>query len=572
MPQFLQSRNDFPVQVTLSEKAPSWGLSRWAGQGLRFIPPDDEEFTLRGGKQRLVYTGRRRSHRFTILGDTAFEYDCILNREPESNVVTLLMEGAENFDFFRQPDFVKDPFLKGSYAVYKKETLTGEGTGKLCHIHRPRIIDSRGRRCWGSLSVAGSELRITIPETFLSGAEYPVIVDPTIGTTTVGSQYLWDNNEPDEPLVPLAFEYMLAVNRFLVTETINGSLTAYIYTNGHDPDAAGRPVLYSDNGGRPLTRRSRNEGLIDFRVTGTMPKGWRSGTFASNGGIAAGSYIWFGVFAEYWWYARFDYGAKCYRNWWDAYDSIPDTYPMYDASDFLDFKLSMYFIYTSAQNYTRTLTQGVTLTDTPRLTGAYKRSAAQTVTGTAALSRLAVFPRQCLETVYNAGVLRAMPVIIRFVLEYVRGVTDMDARRGLLRNCGGTVRAGSEAKRSQGLYREARERVKGADVTAFPALFFRGVPERAELTDSKTHWGAYVRGLREETAGMAEAARRGDYRRVQRDTVRGGAGLLRYLFICIRLLTLGYVRDFILRRFLRAREEIVIKSKVTTELTIDGRV
>jgi hypothetical protein len=60
------------------------------------------------------------------------------------------MEGAENFDFFRQPDFVKDPFLKGSYAVYKRETLAGEGTGKLRHIHRPQIIDSRERRRWGS--------------------------------------------------------------------------------------------------------------------------------------------------------------------------------------------------------------------------------------------------------------------------------------------------------------------------------------------------------------------------------------------------------------------------------------
>ena len=86
---------------------------------------------LRLNKQRLVYKGRRRSHRFTILGDNAFEYDCILKKEPESNVVTLLMDGAESFDFLRQPDFVPDPFLKGSYAVYKKETLIGEWFGKI---------------------------------------------------------------------------------------------------------------------------------------------------------------------------------------------------------------------------------------------------------------------------------------------------------------------------------------------------------------------------------------------------------------------------------------------------------
>jgi hypothetical protein len=80
------------------------------------------------------------------------------------NHYTLHMDGADNFDFFRQPDFVQEPFLKGSYAVYKKETLIGEGTGKLCHIHRPEIIDACGRRCWGELAVVGNELRITIPE------------------------------------------------------------------------------------------------------------------------------------------------------------------------------------------------------------------------------------------------------------------------------------------------------------------------------------------------------------------------------------------------------------------------
>ena len=152
---FCQSLRDFPCPVTLGKNVPSFGLHRYK-QGLRFAPNDDEGFTLRGDRRQLLYKGRRRSHRFTILGDTFFEYDCILEREPESNVISLRMEGAENFDFFRQPDFVKEPFLQGSYAVYKKETLVGEGTGKLCHIHRPEIIDARGRRCWGNCRLSAT--------------------------------------------------------------------------------------------------------------------------------------------------------------------------------------------------------------------------------------------------------------------------------------------------------------------------------------------------------------------------------------------------------------------------------
>jgi hypothetical protein len=91
--QFLQSPADFPLTVSMGEKQPSWGLSRWAGAGLRFVPPDDEGFTLRGDTRRLVYKGRRRSHRFTILGDAAFEYDCILNREPEATSLPCSWKG-----------------------------------------------------------------------------------------------------------------------------------------------------------------------------------------------------------------------------------------------------------------------------------------------------------------------------------------------------------------------------------------------------------------------------------------------------------------------------------------------
>jgi hypothetical protein len=74
--------------VELGQNLPSWELRRWGGSGLRFVPPEDEGFTLRGDKRRLVYKGRRRSHRFTILGDTAFEYDCILEKEPENSAIS----------------------------------------------------------------------------------------------------------------------------------------------------------------------------------------------------------------------------------------------------------------------------------------------------------------------------------------------------------------------------------------------------------------------------------------------------------------------------------------------------
>jgi len=422
---FRQSVRDFPCSVELGKSSPSFGIHRYS-QGLRFVPSDDEGFSLRGDNRRLVYKGRRRSHRFTILGDGSFEYDCILNKEPDSNVVSLRMEGAERFDFYWQPDFVPDPFLKGSFAVYKKETLLGEGTGKLCHIQRPLIIDSLGRQVWGELAVVGNELRITIPEYWLAEAEYPVIVDPTVGTTAVGSQNKWVQ-DPGEPPETLMFEETIPVNRFLVPETINGMCTAYVYTNEDERYAGGHPVLYSDNGNMPLTKRSTNEGFIDLRIESGKPVGWRSGAFSSNGSIASGSYIWFGVFCKHYWFPRFDYGVKCYNDWWADYNTIPNTYPIYNVNNFENFKLSMYFDYTSGQHYVRTITQGVTLTDKPAFPVLFSRRLADTAKTECKTNSSRLFFLILSETV------QAKDVITRGLLLFVRIVSGLFARDYLLK-------------------------------------------------------------------------------------------------------------------------------------------
>jgi hypothetical protein len=437
---FRQSLRDFPCPVALGEKIPSFELHRF-NKPLRFVPSDDEGFTLRDDTQRLVYKGRRRSYRFTILGDTAFEYDCILEKEPESNVISLRMEGAENFDFFRQPDFVTDPFLKGSYAVYKKDTLLGEGTGKLCHIHKPEIIDARGRRCWGELSVVGNELHITIPEGWLSEAAYPVVVDPTVGTSTVGSQYLWDN-DPPEPMIQLMYEGSIPVNRFLVSETINGLCTAYMYSYVDNyGENGGRPVLYSDSGNSPLTRKSINEGFADFTVNGSKPKGWRTAIFNSNGSIASGSYIWFGVFADFFWETRFDYGGKCYSgDWYDKGDSIPNTYPHYNINWFTDFRLSMYFTYTSGQNYQRTLTQGVSSSDSQRKTIGYKRIPAQTVNVSATASSLFLFICKIIDEVVLTDTIRHLRNFIRWIKDNAKIKSEVKAGHLQLIKIGDTVK------------------------------------------------------------------------------------------------------------------------------------
>jgi hypothetical protein len=148
----------------------------------------------------------------------------------------------------------------------------------------------------------------------------------------------------------------------------------------------------------------------------------------------------------------------------------------------------------------------------------------------------------------------------------------MNKGRGLARNCSETIKAGSETRRSQGFYRKAQEGVGGTDVTAFPVLFFRALPETLRLTDSKTQWAAYIRGLRVEAANMAETRHGGEYYRKQTETVQAVGIPFRSLLIFVRLVTMSLIRDFLLRRFLKSNEELVLKSPVCREITLESTI
>ncbi len=570
---FRQSLRDFPCSVELGKNSPSWGLSRWKGNsGLKFVPRDDEGFSLQGDKRRLVYKGRKRSHRFTILGDNSFEYDCILLREPESNVITLRMEGAENFDFFRQPDFVPDEIFKGSYAVYKKETLVGEGTGKLCHIHRPEIIDARGRRCWGELAVVGSELRITIPEWWLSEAKYPVVVDPTIGTTTVGSQYrasfINQRGTTDSCLIGA-----LAVNRYLLPEVFNGNATAYTYVSSRTYMPQCKPVLYSDNGAaKPAIRRSSNEGNIDTYMSGGMQEEWRSTTFSTNTNIQSGNYVWFGLSAVMFVF-MFDYGSTMYYYTYDNYAAnLPDNFPFFSDQRYYDYKMSAYFTYSNAQNYVRTLTQGVTLTDIRTLTGYYKRGITQNAKVIETRQVSVGIIRKITQTVKITDFVLKFPMFIRSIFEQIILNEIFTHKRELKRKCADTAVFSSDLKRGQLFLKVLVDSLKAFDESNFTVLFIREIKETSGITDVLKSIREYIKVLQDVAGNIAETIRKGEYFRTERDTVQAGGSALRHLFIFLRILTVSFVRDYIIRRFLVAREELSLKSVITREIVLESKI
>jgi hypothetical protein len=645
--------------VSLEDKQPAWGLSRWNGAGIRFRPDREDGFVLRGDRRQLLYKGRKRSHRFTILGDNSFEYDCILNKEPDSNIIIFRLDGAEQFNFFRQPDFLNDPLLAGSYAVYKKETSPGEGTGKLCHIHRPEIIDAAGRRAWGNLFVNRDRLYIAIPEGWLSEARYPVVVDPIIGCTTVGGQYDkyyigeedyaelldeaaaegWTNAKLQAELQTrktVITKYGEALfNKYSIAETLQGRYKAFVYAGEleYEPYACVAPLLFSDSGDTPNIHLSDKEYALNiYKQNATV--GWKSVNFEVPDRIEANTNFWFGIYVHSIG-INFDYGVECFdiyggvnmvsvkndaQNGLDVHkhltdiqyniesykESFDDEEYIRDMRNFLywqynnvhplrdsryDLKLSIYFQNISAA-YTRTITQGVKLSDSGKRAHGMVRQLTQIIN----ISQLTGKAHNAVrETNQNAGISdranwekgiyrfivnllgatetnKAVRTLARLINTSVTAFFDLGHRRDVSRDITDTVNQADTVNRSRGLFAFLQSYLGITDTRGYSSIWRRTVPDAAHATTDNRHTGNYQRELSDALDGTAETNNRADYIRIERDTGDVIGEVQRMLHVVIRIITGGAVRDYIIRRFLKSNEEMVVKSPVCREITIESRI
>lgn len=161
------------------------------------------------GKQIIYKTPEYEVHQYEIdagdIGeDGGLEFEWVLPKKPKTNVLTATIQ-TKGLNFYYQPPLTQEEIdegadrpenVVGSYAVYHK-TKGGLNSsrgheykaGKAFHIYRPKITDDNGSEIWGELNIdeAKGELTVTVDQTFLDNASYPVIVDPTFGYTSIGT-------------------------------------------------------------------------------------------------------------------------------------------------------------------------------------------------------------------------------------------------------------------------------------------------------------------------------------------------------------------------------------------------
>lgn len=191
---------------------PQLKIMRWDNEvnlSLRFLVdsiPGVQSETLSNGV--IEYTKGQYKVRFYDKPDASeeggYEFEIEIPKKPPINSLTFSIN-TKNLDYFYQPALTQEEINRGdtrpdnvvgSYAVYhnrKGGMYDAKGKeykcGKAFHIYRPHITDANGNSIWAELNIDinAETLTITVDQTWLDTAVYPIVVDPTFGFISAGN-------------------------------------------------------------------------------------------------------------------------------------------------------------------------------------------------------------------------------------------------------------------------------------------------------------------------------------------------------------------------------------------------
>ncbi len=187
---------------------------------IKMLPWDDEAHfsvqlihtelsaTMESDREKIIWKGTNlEAHFFDVNGFDegigSFEFEIVLPHKPSTNLINFSIQ-SQGLRFLFQPPLTageiadgheRPDSVVGSYAVYytKKGDFTRSGgqnykAGKVCHIFRPTAFDSSPvpNEVVCDLNITGNTMTITVSQTFLDNAIYPVHVDPTFGYEVIG--------------------------------------------------------------------------------------------------------------------------------------------------------------------------------------------------------------------------------------------------------------------------------------------------------------------------------------------------------------------------------------------------
>ncbi|HOT62932.1 MAG TPA: hypothetical protein PLU93_08720 [Treponemataceae bacterium] len=552
-----QSAHDVPCRVRFAGNDALMSLSRWGGEAsLAFAPGDTHlgETRIRGNEILLKSEATPKCyHVFRRLDGERFEYDVVLLKEPETNVIEIELDFPEGLEFYRQPSMdalIRSPYrcapeVEESYAVYWKERNGPYKTGKFCHIYRPEIRDARGRKVWGRLDIVGHTMTITIPEGWLSDAAYPVVVDPIVGTQTRGALNTIDWYNEDNPTT-FYLEIKMGFSRFVAATPISGQCTSYIYSYYNEADTA-QAVLFSDSSGAPYARLSRDEQIVQLQRS---TPAWVASTFNLPQTVAQGAAFWYGYYTQEMLYTYYDAVGTFRRMSVDDYPTVPDVYNPQWNPETWQVLMSAYFSYSIAQSLSRSVMDTIGLTESFGRQFALKRSCANGVAAVGEPEASGFHPRLCSDSFQGT-------VIINRITSFFRVLLDaLECKRA--------------SSRIVMIYRALSETIGFSDILERVRGLVRTCTSGFAIQDETYRLFEYRRLLDDEvdTAGAFSMIQ--TLIRFCASGLSGIGSLIRSVGLFRSITSLVTFLERLLPRMILKKEELIIVSRVTREIEFKG--
>lgn len=257
------------------EFKPHFKFKRWGGEvGFSLSVADHPAATVEIDGEVVRYI--KPNHEIHLYDkpdageDGGFEFEWFLPQNPGNNTLTANI-ATEGLSFFYQGELTAEEVAEGcsrpdnvigSYAVYhstKGGLNKGDGndykTGKAFHIYRPKAVDNSGAEAWCDLNIdtATGILTVTVPQAFLSGADYPVRVDPTFGYTTIGGSTIGSIGNTQNKIAVLSGGF---------TAASGDTITSFsIYTINSDASGTLLAAAYTVVAGSPSARLAAAENI-----------------------------------------------------------------------------------------------------------------------------------------------------------------------------------------------------------------------------------------------------------------------------------------------------------------------
>jgi hypothetical protein len=167
------------------------------------------------------------------------------------------------------------------------------------------------------------------------------------------------------------------------------------------------------------------------------------------------------------------------------------------------------------------------------------------------------------------SVLRALARFISNVTDIFSGIGD---RRDIGRGVSDTAGNHDTVNRNRGILALVLTVLGIGDGQKTASVRGRNITDNAFAVTENRHISRYERELRDSPCVGGLAGRITGYVRKQEETGAVLGEVKRMAGIFVRVVSGAMIRDYIVRRFLKAREELVLKSAVCREIELDSRV